>query len=161
LLFSSSSMGKAASRDWVSSLQGRGLVFERWPASPPVSAPSVEEVVVESIPRVGVPPDVLAETARLARLQLAEIVTAASARFGLGDHDGVRRRGFRRHRCRWCGPGQGVSIRITGKVSGIWLFRPRGMISRMVATVSSSALASVSLLAGQADSRRPAGLEAG
>ena len=40
-----------------------------------VSAPSVEEAVVESIRRVGVHPDVLAETTRLARQQLAEIVT--------------------------------------------------------------------------------------
>jgi site-specific DNA recombinase len=37
-----------------------------------VSAPPVEEAVVESIRRVGVHPEVLAETARLAR-QLAEI----------------------------------------------------------------------------------------
>jgi hypothetical protein len=48
------------------------------------------------------------------------------------------------------------------KVSGIASqHSPRGMISRMPATVSSAALASVSLLAGQADSRRRAGLEAG
>jgi site-specific DNA recombinase len=38
-----------------------------------VSAPPVEEAVVESIRRVGVHPEVLAETARLARQQLAEI----------------------------------------------------------------------------------------
>jgi site-specific DNA recombinase len=38
-----------------------------------VSAPSVEEAVVESIRRVSVHPDVLAETALLARQRLAEI----------------------------------------------------------------------------------------
>ena len=40
-----------------------------------MSAPSVEEAVVESIRRVGVHPDVLAETAAVARQRLAEIVT--------------------------------------------------------------------------------------
>jgi site-specific DNA recombinase len=41
-----------------------------------VSAPAVEDAVVESIRRVGVHPDVLTETARLARQRLAEMVTA-------------------------------------------------------------------------------------
>ena len=49
--------------------------LEGYCTSRAVSAPSVEEAVVESIRRVGVHPDVLAETARLARQQLAEIVT--------------------------------------------------------------------------------------
>jgi site-specific DNA recombinase len=41
-----------------------------------VSAPAVEDAVVESIRRVGVHPEVLAETARLARQRLAEIASA-------------------------------------------------------------------------------------
>jgi site-specific DNA recombinase len=41
-----------------------------------VSAPAVEDAVVESIRRVGVHPVVLMETARLARQRLAEMVTA-------------------------------------------------------------------------------------
>ena len=41
-----------------------------------VSAPAVEEAVVESIRRVGVHPEVLAETARLARERLAEMAVA-------------------------------------------------------------------------------------
>lgn len=41
-----------------------------------VSAPAVEDAVVESIRRVGVNPDVLAETAQLARQRLAEMVSA-------------------------------------------------------------------------------------
>jgi len=49
--------------------------LEGYCTSRAVSAPSVEEAVVESIRRVGVHPDVLAETVRLARQQLAEIVT--------------------------------------------------------------------------------------
>ncbi len=40
-----------------------------------MSAPSVEDAVVESIRRVGVHPDVLAETVRLTRQRLAEIAT--------------------------------------------------------------------------------------
>jgi site-specific DNA recombinase len=40
-----------------------------------VSAPLVEDAVVESIRRVGVHPDVLAETAVAARQRLAEIIT--------------------------------------------------------------------------------------
>ena len=47
--------------------------LEGYCTSRAVSAPSVEEAVVESIRRVGVYPDVLAETVRLARQQLAEI----------------------------------------------------------------------------------------
>jgi hypothetical protein len=49
--------------------------LEGYCASRAVSAPSVEDAVVETIRRVGVQPDVLAETARLARQQLAEIIT--------------------------------------------------------------------------------------
>jgi site-specific DNA recombinase len=49
--------------------------LEGYCTSRSVSAPSVEDAVVESIRRVGVQPDVLAETARLARQQLAEMVT--------------------------------------------------------------------------------------
>jgi site-specific DNA recombinase len=49
--------------------------LEGYCTSRAVSAPSVEEAVIESIRRVGVHPDVLAETVRLARQQLAEIVT--------------------------------------------------------------------------------------
>ena len=49
--------------------------LEGYCTSRAVSAPSVEEAVVESIRRVGVHPDVLAETARLARQQLAEMIT--------------------------------------------------------------------------------------
>ncbi len=49
--------------------------LEGYCTSRAVSAPSVEDAVVESIRRVGVQPDVLAETARLARQQLAEIIT--------------------------------------------------------------------------------------
>ena len=49
--------------------------LEGYCTSRSVSAPSVEEAVVESIRRVGVHPDVLAETARAARQRLAEIVT--------------------------------------------------------------------------------------
>jgi len=49
--------------------------LEGYCTSRAVSAPSVEEAVVEGIRRVGVQPDVLAETARLARQQLAETVT--------------------------------------------------------------------------------------
>lgn len=41
-----------------------------------VSAPAVEEAVVEGIRRVGVQPDVLAETARVARQRLAEVLAA-------------------------------------------------------------------------------------
>ncbi len=48
--------------------------LEGYCTSRAVSAPSVEEAVVKSIRRVGVHPDVLAETARLARQQLAEII---------------------------------------------------------------------------------------
>src|ERR1700730_2730759 len=48
--------------------------LEGYCTSRAVSAPSVEEAVVESIRRVGVDPDVLAETARTARQRLAEIV---------------------------------------------------------------------------------------
>ena len=44
-----------------------------------MSAPSVEEAVVESIRRVGVHQDVLAETGRLARQQLAEMITGLRA----------------------------------------------------------------------------------
>jgi site-specific DNA recombinase len=40
-----------------------------------VSAPAVEDAVLESIRRIGVHPDVLAETARLARQRIAEIVS--------------------------------------------------------------------------------------
>ena len=47
--------------------------LEGYCTSRAVSAPSVEEAVVESIRRVGVHPEVLVETARLARQQLAEI----------------------------------------------------------------------------------------
>ena len=47
--------------------------LEGYCTSRAVSAPSVEEAVVESIRRVGVHPEVLAETARLARQQLVEI----------------------------------------------------------------------------------------
>ncbi|MBM3740765.1 MAG: recombinase family protein [Acidobacteria bacterium] len=49
--------------------------LEGYCTSRSVSAPSVEEAVVESIRRVGVHPDVLAETARAARQRLAEIVS--------------------------------------------------------------------------------------
>jgi site-specific DNA recombinase len=49
--------------------------LEGYCTSRAVSAPSVEEAVVESIRRVGVHPEVLTETARLARQQLAEAVT--------------------------------------------------------------------------------------
>ena len=49
--------------------------LEGYCTSRAVSAPSVEEAVVESIRRVGVHPDVLTETARLARQQLAAIIT--------------------------------------------------------------------------------------
>ena len=49
--------------------------LEGYCTSRAVSAPSVEEAVVESIRRVGVQPDVLAETARLARQQVAEMIT--------------------------------------------------------------------------------------
>ena len=49
--------------------------LEGYCTSRAVSAPSVEEAVVESIRRVGVHPNVLAETTRLARQQLAEILT--------------------------------------------------------------------------------------
>jgi len=49
--------------------------LEGYCTSRSVSAPSVEEAVVESIRRVGVHPEVLAETARLARQQLAEMIT--------------------------------------------------------------------------------------
>jgi site-specific DNA recombinase len=48
--------------------------LEGYCTSRAVSAPSVEDAVVESIRRVGVQPDVLAETARAARHHLAEIV---------------------------------------------------------------------------------------
>ena len=41
-----------------------------------VSAPAVEDAVVESIRRVGVHPEVLAETTRLARQRLAEMAAA-------------------------------------------------------------------------------------
>ena len=47
--------------------------LEDYCTSRAVAAPSVEEAVVQSIRRVGVQPDVLAETARVARQQLAEI----------------------------------------------------------------------------------------
>jgi len=47
--------------------------LEGYCTSRAVSAPSVEEAVVESIRRVGVHPEVLAETAHLARRQLVEI----------------------------------------------------------------------------------------
>jgi site-specific DNA recombinase len=49
--------------------------LEGYCTSRAVSAPSVEDAVVESIRRVGVNPEVLAETARVARQHLAEIVT--------------------------------------------------------------------------------------
>jgi len=49
--------------------------LEGYCTSRAVSAPSVEEAVVESIRRVGVHPDVLGETTRLARQQLAEMIT--------------------------------------------------------------------------------------
>jgi site-specific DNA recombinase len=49
--------------------------LEGYCTSRAVSAPSVEEAVVESIRRVGVHPDILAETTRLARQQLAEMIT--------------------------------------------------------------------------------------
>jgi len=49
--------------------------LEGYCTSRSVSAPSVEEAVVESIRRVSVQPDVLAETALLARQRLAEITT--------------------------------------------------------------------------------------
>lgn len=48
--------------------------LESYCTSRSVSAPSVEEAVVESIRRVGVHPDVLAETARATRQRLAEVV---------------------------------------------------------------------------------------
>ena len=48
--------------------------LEGYCTSRAVSAPSVEEAVVESIRRVGVHPDVLAETTRPARQQLAEML---------------------------------------------------------------------------------------
>jgi site-specific DNA recombinase len=44
-----------------------------------VSAPAVEDAVVESISRVGVHPDVLAETARVARQRLAEALAGKRA----------------------------------------------------------------------------------
>jgi site-specific DNA recombinase len=50
--------------------------IEGYCTSRSVSAPLVEDAVVESIRRVGVHPDVLAETAAAARQQLAQIVTA-------------------------------------------------------------------------------------
>ena len=49
--------------------------LEGYCTSRSVSAPSVEDAVVESIRRVGVQPDVLAETARLARQRLAEMIS--------------------------------------------------------------------------------------
>jgi len=49
--------------------------IEGYCTSRSVSAPLVEDAVVESIRRVGVQPDVLAETAVAARQRLAEIVT--------------------------------------------------------------------------------------
>ncbi len=49
--------------------------LEGYCTSRSVSAPAVEEAVVESIKRVGVHPEVLAETAVLARRRLAEIVS--------------------------------------------------------------------------------------
>jgi site-specific DNA recombinase len=49
--------------------------LEGYCTSRAVSAPSVEDAVVESIRRVGVHPDVLAETARIARQQLTEALT--------------------------------------------------------------------------------------
>jgi site-specific DNA recombinase len=49
--------------------------IEGYCTSRSVSAPLVEDAVVESIRRVGVHPDVLAETAVAARQRLAEIVT--------------------------------------------------------------------------------------
>jgi len=48
--------------------------IEGYCTSRAVSAPSVENAVVESIRRIGVHPEVLAETARSARVRLAEIV---------------------------------------------------------------------------------------
>ncbi len=54
---------------------GRSRRLEGYCTSRSVSAPSVEDAVVESIRRVGVHPDVLAETAVAARQRLAEIVT--------------------------------------------------------------------------------------
>jgi site-specific DNA recombinase len=47
-----------------------------------VSAPSVEDAVVESIRRVGVHPDVLAETARVARQRLAEALAGLREELG-------------------------------------------------------------------------------
>jgi site-specific DNA recombinase len=47
-----------------------------------VSAPSVEDAVVESIRRVGVHPDVLAETARVARQRLAGTLTGLRKELG-------------------------------------------------------------------------------
>jgi site-specific DNA recombinase len=47
-----------------------------------VSAPSVEDAVVESIRRVGVNPDVLAETARVARQRLAEALAGMREELG-------------------------------------------------------------------------------
>ncbi len=60
--------------------------LEGYCTSRSVSAPSVEEAVVESIRRVGVHPDVLAETARAARQRLAE--TVASLREELNTTNG-------------------------------------------------------------------------
>ena len=50
--------------------------LEGYCTSRSVSAPSVEDAVVESIRRVGIHPEVLAETARIARQKLAEAVAA-------------------------------------------------------------------------------------
>jgi site-specific DNA recombinase len=47
-----------------------------------VSAPAVEDAVVESIRRVGVHPDVLAETVQQARQQVADLVSALRAELG-------------------------------------------------------------------------------
>jgi site-specific DNA recombinase len=47
-----------------------------------VSAPSVEDAVVESVRRVGIHPDVLAETARVARQRLAEALAGMREELG-------------------------------------------------------------------------------
>jgi site-specific DNA recombinase len=60
--------------------------LEGYCTSRAVSAPSVEEAVVESIRRVGVHPDVLTETARVARQRLAE--TLAGLREDLNTTNG-------------------------------------------------------------------------
>src|ERR1700733_9356776 len=126
----------------------------------------------------------LEEAVAILRIAVSQSNSAASARFGLGDHGGVHAVedggvlewfvlafGDREHDEGWVfadideivWTGAGCLDQDHGrKVSGIASqHSPRGMISRVPATVSSAALASVSLLAGQAGSRRRAGLEAG